>query len=554
METFNIKDLTFTYPGRETPALQEISFSLEYGEMAALCGKSGCGKSTLLRNLKSVLAPHGEKKGEILFYGTELDEVTEREQAERIGYVLQDPDNQIVTDKVWHELAFGLENLGYDSNIIRIRVAEMASYFGIQTWFNKDISQLSGGQKQILNLAAVMAMQPDVLILDEPTSQLDPIAAADFLDTVKKLNREIGTTVLITEHRLEDVLPAADRVLVMDEGKLIIDDTPANAGAILAQEKHDMFFSMPTPLQTYSLLYDDGIGSEYPCPTDVGEGRRWLTEIFRDHTVTEDKLPEEKHGNAADRAVIKIKDIWFRYLKDGDDVIKGLSLKVLPGEIFAIVGGNGTGKSTALSIMAGIRKPYRGRTEINEEHVVMLPQNPQTLFVEESIRKDLLEMLESSHEDEEAKKKKILEVAELVEITELLDSHPYDVSGGEQQRAALAKVLLAEPQVLLLDEPTKGMDNHFKNKLAGILRKLADRGVSVVMVSHDIEFCGRYADRCAMFFDGSITTVDTPRKFFSGNSFYTTAANRMSRHLFRNAVTSEDIADLVKRNIKGEAE
>ncbi|MFA7661097.1 MAG: ABC transporter ATP-binding protein, partial [Anaerovoracaceae bacterium] len=224
MATFAIKDLSFTYPEREQPALSNISFEVGYGEFVVVCGQTGCGKSTLLRNLKTVLAPHGKREGEILFYGRPMETISDREQASRIGYVLQNPDNQIVTDKVWHELAFGLESLGYDTKVIRLRVAEMASFFGIQSWFMRDVSQLSGGQKQTLNLASVMAMQPDVLILDEPTAQLDPIAAADFLETVKKINREIGTTIIITEHRLEDVFPMADRVVLMDRGRILVDD------------------------------------------------------------------------------------------------------------------------------------------------------------------------------------------------------------------------------------------------------------------------------------------------------------------------------------------
>ena len=208
MALFEIEHLTFAYPTTpDTPCLKDVSLTLEAGEYLALCGKSGSGKTTLLRQLKSVLAPHGKKSGLIRFDDRALEDVDAREQAGRIGYVMQDPDSQIVTDKVWHELAFGLESLGCDQRTMRLRVAEMASYFGIQDWFHREVAELSGGQKQLLNLASVMAMQPDVLILDEPTSQLDPIAAADFLNTIARLNRELGTTILLSEHRLENVLP-----------------------------------------------------------------------------------------------------------------------------------------------------------------------------------------------------------------------------------------------------------------------------------------------------------------------------------------------------------
>lgn len=565
METFTIKDLTFTYPNKTKPALRNVNLKIDIGQFVVICGQSGSGKSTLLRNLKPILAPHGSLDGEILFYGKNVNTLDQKLQAARIGYVLQNPDSQIVTDKVWHELAFGLESLGMDTKTIRLRVAEMASFFGIQTWFHKDVNHLSGGQKQLLNLASVMAMQPDVLILDEPTSQLDPIAAADFLDTVKKINNELGTTVIITEHRLEDVIPMADKAIVLDKGRVIADDTPANVGAILAKHNHPMFMAMPTPLQAYSMLYQENIGKDLVCPVNVREGRNWLTELLQDVTLKETALPADEEYIPANDPVIEMKDVWFKYERQGNDIIKDLSLKVYPGEMFCMVGGNGTGKTTTLTLASGINKPYRGSIKIKGKNIDkykknelfkgvmgMLPQNPQSLFVEKTVKADLMESFEGSSLTLAEKESKIADISRLVKIDELMDMHPYDLSGGEQQRAAMAKVLLMEPEILFLDEPTKGLDNEFKYQLAKILGALQKRGVTIVMVSHDIEFCGRYGDRCAMFFDGKIITTNAPRTFFSGNSFYTTAANRMSRHIFRNAVNVDDIVKLVKMNMKGD--
>lgn len=562
MATYAVKNLTFTYPGKTEPALKNVNLTIEMGELIAVCGRSGSGKSTLLRNLKPILAPHGERQGDILFYGEPVEKMSQGRQAARIGYVLQNPDNQIVTDKVWHELAFGLESLGLDTKTIRLRVAEMASFFGIQGWFHKDVNHLSGGQKQLLNLASVMAMQPDVLILDEPTSQLDPIAAGDFLETVKKINRELGTTVIITEHRLEDVIPMADRAVVLEKGEVIADDIPANVGAVLAHENHPMFMAMPTPLQAYALLYQDGVGRQLPCPVDVREGRRWLTDLLQGKELAKTTIDinEEKEPDAP--PVVEMKDIWFRYERNEPDVVKDLSLKVYPGELFCLVGGNGTGKTTTLTLASGIRRPYRGTVKIKGKSIDkykkndmfhgilgVLPQNPQSIFVEKTVEKDLLEIFEGHSLSEEDKLVKVRAAAELVEIDHLLGMHPYDLSGGEQQRAALAKVLLLEPEILLLDEPTKGLDSSFKAKLADILKGLQATGMTIMMVSHDVEFCARYGDRCAMFFDGKIITTNTPRAFFSGNSFYTTAANRMSRHIFDNAVNVDDIVELVRENL-----
>lgn len=547
MEVFAIENMTFTYAGAPGPAIREVTFNVNAGEMITVCGRSGSGKSTLLKNLKPALAPYGKLEGSLRFCGRSLEGISNEEQASRIGYVMQNPDNQIVTDKVWHELAFGLENMGEDPAVIRLRVAEMAGYFGIQNWFHKNVSELSGGQKQLLNLASVMVMQPDVLILDEPTSQLDPMASEEFLDTVRKINRELGTTVIMTEHRLEQVIPMSDRIVVLEEGRVIADDAPANVGAVLSVKGHSMFMAMPTPLQTYARLYDEGIGRELTCPVDVREGRQWLSELMNGSVLKEVTLPE-RENIAGDDVAVGMKDVWFRYGRDEDDVIRDFSVSIYKGEMFCIVGGNGAGKTTAVNIMGGLRKPYRGKVRVFGRTAV-LPQNPQTVFVEKTLMRDLLEVFEGHGFSRDEKERRIVETAEMLELDGLLDMHPYDLSGGEQQRAALAKVLLTEPDILIMDEPTKGLDTGFREKLADILKRLQDRGMTIIMASHDIEFCCRHADRCAMMFDGKVTACETPRRFFAGNSFYTTAANRMSRHLFTNAVTADDIVELVKKNL-----
>ncbi len=554
MAQFAIENLTFSYPtDPEHPSLQEVSLQVEQGEYIALCGKSGSGKTTLLRHLKTVLTPHGNRTGSIFYEGAPLDQADLRKQSSEIGFVMQNPDSQIVTDKVWHELAFGLESLGCDQKTMRLRVAEMASYFGIQSWFHRDVAELSGGQKQLLNLASIMAMQPRVLILDEPTSQLDPIAASDFLNTVKKINRELGTTVLITEHRLEDIFHAADRCVVMENGRILADDDPKKVGQLLYTQKSDMFTAMPAPVRIFYGAGERGAAS----PLTVREGRSWLTEKaagkkLRDTLPPQPEFPEEIRDPA-----LEVKEIWFRYEKDSPDILKGVSFRVPKGTLFSIVGGNGTGKSTTLKAVCGICRPYRGKVRVDGQDtakckdlfhgkLAMLPQDPQCLFVKKTVREDLEEMLPASCPD---KDRRIADMAQLCDITALLEHHPYDLSGGEQQRSALAKVLLTEPKLLLLDEPTKGLDSFFKRQLAGLLRRLmTEEGVTIVMVSHDVEFCAEYADSVSMFFDGQLLTTNTPRRFFAQNSFYTTAANRMSRHLFPQAVTAEDVVTLMKEN------
>ena len=550
MAHFEIKDLTFSYPASKKETLSGVNLTVEQGEYIAICGQSGSGKTTLLRHLKSVLTPFGQRSGEIRFNGELLEQVELAVQAGKIGFVMQNPDDQIVTDKVWHELAFGLESLGTDQKTMRLRVAEMASYFGIQSWFHKDVATLSGGQKQLLNLASIMAMQPEVLILDEPTSQLDPIAASDFLNTVRKINLELGTTIIITEHRLEDIYHAADRVVVMEAGKIVACDTPRAVGAQLYQQKSQMFAALPTPVRVFY-----GTGAEGDCPLTVREGRSWLTKTFAGKKLAATEPEFEPMLEEVKTPALKMKEAWFRYERDSADILQGMEVSVPVGKLFAIVGGNGAGKSTALKAICGNCKIYRGSIEIFGKNlkkyksgelfrdcVAMLPQDPKSLFVKKTVREELEEM----GTDETA----IKEIADLCQIQTLMDSHPYDLSGGEQQRTALAKVLLTNPKLLLLDEPTKGLDGFFKVQFADILCKLRGQGITIVMVSHDVEFCAEYADMVSMFFDGQILTTDTPHRFFGQNSFYTTAANRMSRCVFQNAVTASDVADLYRKNLE----
>ena len=572
MNILEIRDFSFSYPDQEKRALTEISLDIKEGTLNVICGRSGCGKSTLLRQMKSVLAPHGERKGMIFYKGKPLAELEHRTQSKEIGFVMQNPDNQIVTDKVWHELAFGLESLGYDNATIRLRVAEMASYFGIHSWFYREVKELSGGQKQLLNLAAIMAMHPSLLILDEPTSQLDPIAASDFLETVKKINRDIGTTVIITEHRLQDIIPFADKVFVMDQGKLITEGTPGEIGLELKRREHGMFLSMPVPMQIFA-----SVDSNLACPLTVSDGRMWMQEYLNLHPEVvrgteireeqEKETKDRKQGkNKKEKPAIEVKEVWFRYEKESADVVRDLSFQVKKGEFYAVVGGNGTGKSTTLSLLCRIRAPYRGKIildgqdirkfsdrELYNGYLGVLPQNPQSLFLKKTVLEDLYSVIGGKKEKTSPeypinmKKEKAIEgIVSLTHLEGLLERHPYDLSGGEQQRLALAKVLLLRPKILLMDEPTKGMDAEYKEELGEILKKLQQHGITIFMISHDVEFVAEYADRVGLFFEGNIVTNKETREFFAGNSFYTTAANRMARQFFPEAVTGRDVVKCLK--------
>ncbi len=539
VEKIKIKNLIFSYPNSEKTALNDVNLTINQGEFVTICGKSGCGKSTLLRHLKPILTPHGKTSGEIYFDGKSIYDLSDREQAENIGFVMQNPDNQIVTDKVWHELVFGLESLGINSAEIRSKAAEMASFFGIQNWFYENVANLSGGQKQILNLASVMVMNPTLLLLDEPSSQLDPISAHDFFTMLERINTELGVTIILSEHNLSEVFPLSDKVVVMEDGKITAENTPYKIGEELKQ--NSMFAALPTPTKIYYSLGNNS-GN---CPITIRDGHKWLEK----QQINEHFEFKSEKNRINTEPILELKDVWFRYEKNSDDILKGLSFKVHENEFYAIVGGNGVGKSTALSVISKINKPYRGKVFINDDtKVAVMPQNPQSLFLKKSVLEELYDAVFDV--EKEKRKNEIEYVIKLCELDNLLENHPYDLSGGEQQRVALAKMLLRKPDLLVLDEPTKGLDACFKRKLATILKSLQKNGMTVLMVTHDIEFCAEYADICAMFFDGKIVSEAPPRKFFAENNFYTTSAKRMADGIIENAVLDKDMI----RALGGEAE
>jgi len=548
MAIVKINNVSFTYPNETNPILKNMNLTIHQGEFIVLIGQSGCGKSTLLRHFKRELRPHGTMTGTIFYKDCDLEQLDAEVAAADIGYVFQNSDNQIVTDKVWHELAFGLESLGIDAPTIRRRVAEMANFFGIQKWFHHKTTELSGGQKQLLNLASIMVMQPKLLLLDEPTSQLDPIAALEFIQTLHRLNKELGITIILIEHRLEEVLPLADRVLIMDEGSILFDGLPKEILKALPAN-HAMITALPTATKIFHLLNGNG-----PIPLTIREGQHWLSNQQYNFTSS-NTLPRTSKTDTD--IILEAKDIAFRYEKNGLDIVHHFNLQVKKQEFVTIIGGNGTGKSTVLAILSGLQKPYHGKVflfnkaiksysnkQLYQQYLTLLPQNPKTLFVQKTVHQELDDMAHL-HKMSEAK---IQETVQLFNLTHLLNRHPYDLSGGEQQKLALAKLLLIEPKILLLDEPTKGLDAHAKEELAGILKDLQAKGMTIIMVTHDIEFSAKYSNRCALFFDGNIVSEGEPRAFYSGNNFYTTAAHRISRDLLSNAITCEDVVTLCKES------
>ncbi len=537
MALLQVEKLSFTYPQAEAPALDAVSFSVEAGAFVGVCGATGSGKSTLMRLLKRELAPLGRQSGRILLGGTPVADLPPRESAFSIGYVMQRPEQQLVTDKVWHELAFGLENMGLPQPEIARRVAEMAAYFGMESWFEQPVSSLSGGQKQLLNLAAVMVMQPKVLILDEPTAQLDPIAAADFIATLRRLNRDMGLTLLIVEHRLEEIIPLCDRLLVLEGGRLLCCDAPRNVVASLAG-RPELLCAMPAAARLYHAIGPGGA-----CPLSIREGRA-LVSSYGNETPALPPAAQPQHGAPA----LEMQGVCFRYEKSAPDVLRGLELAVHQGEVLCLLGGNGSGKTTALTVAAGLNAPHHGsvrvfgkplrsyRNQSLYSHcLTLLPQDVQTVFLRSTVREEL--------KDAQAG-------VDLLpfDLSPLMDRHPYDLSGGEQQLVALARVLATQPRILLLDEPTKGIDAAARLRLIGILRRLRDGGMALLIVTHDVEFAALCADRCALLFRGQVISQGEPHSFFGSGSFYTTAASRMTREHYTGVITLEEAAALCRLN------
>ena len=554
MEIVQIRDLHFSYPEEEKEVLRGVNLSLEEGKFYILCGRSGCGKSTLLRHMKSALAPKGRVAGSL------CKGVAERE----IGFVFQHPDNQIVTDKVWHELVFGMESLGLDQDTMHLRVAELAAYFGVEQWFDREVSQLSGGQKQLLNLAAVLTLRPRLLLLDEPMAWLDPMAAGEFLYTLYRIQREMGMTVLLSAHQLEEVISYGDELLFMEEGRIISQGSPGHIGEELRDRGADFYMMMPAPMRIYLRS-----GSRKECPCTIAQGREWLRQELgerqgesaaeagkgtagagKDAAEVGKDIAGEKRASVP---ILRARNLWYRYPHSDRDVLCDTSIQVQRGEILGILGGNGSGKSTLLRMISGLLPEGRGTVQLRrgekwisaekglpEGRIALLPQDVTSVFQEETLERDL-------GGDREEREKWIGRF----HLESLLKRHPYDISGGEQQKAALVKILLRRPDIFLLDEPTKGMDAGDKRILGETLRELAAEGRTILMVSHDLEFAAAYAHRAGLFFRGRLEGLMPARDFFCRNHFYTTAVHRMCRDMIPWAVTVEDVVSVLSGTAGG---
>jgi energy-coupling factor transport system ATP-binding protein len=546
MAFIELKHVSFTYPSADKAAIDDFSLSVEKGQFVVLFGPSGSGKSTVLRMLKKEIQPHGVLKGELIISGQSLDQ--DGEPSSRVGFVFQDPENQVVADDVLHEVVFGLENMGVMTNEMRSRVAEMVHFFGAESLLHRKTHELSGGMKQQINLASVLLMQPDILLLDEPTAQLDPVSAREFLDMLVRLNEEFGMTIILAEHRLDDVFTIADKIVLLKNGKCMAEGEPKQVLETIWNSPERTFVPSIPALYLSTTKKENRRG----IPLSVKEGRKWIQELNLIGQSKEDRL----HMEIQDKKLIEVKELLFRYRKEGEIVLNELDFTLNKGDIYALLGGNGSGKSTLLKILAGILRPINGRITLMDKplkawksleiakKIGYLPQNPKIFFVHDTVEKEIQDTMQKWSITNQTEVNNLLQ---RLGISHLLHNHPYDLSGGEQQKAALACVLLRKPDILLLDEPTKGLDPISKDSFSKILHNLQEEGMTVVMSTHDIEFAAVNATKCGMMFQGNITSENEPKEFFKGNFFYTTMVQRLFRNLQKNEiVTLEEAISLCK--------
>lgn len=523
-----VRGLSFAYPGAEAPVLEGLDWRVSQGAFALLVGGTGSGKSTLLSLLKPEIAPAGTRSGELRVLGEPVADMDVRASAERVGYVFQDPENQIVCETVWHEMAFGLENLGVSRDEMRRRVAETSYFFGLEDWLHRDTDALSGGRKQLLSLAAVLALRPRVLLLDEPTSQLDPVAEKNFLHALFRVNRELGCTVVVATHQPRPMLEYATCAYRIEDGRVREVADMASLGRRESLFSDDMlgWGAVRCAKNGVFSRREDNLGSLEP-PGDVSSAKKKfeIGQIVRicGANVARERLGslpahgwEQNTPKNAGGSATTLAGSWFRYDRAGGWVLRGLDVAFSAGAVHAIVGGNGCGKSTMLSVLAKTAKLQRGRMVRGAASAALLPQNPKALLVAETVRDELMEWASACGYDEAMARERAASLG----LADLGERHPYDLSGGQRQLLALAKLLLIGPELLLLDEPTKGLDLASRRIIARALRDHAQAGGTVVMATHDLDFAEQVADDISMMFDGEIACMEPPTDFFADNVFY----------------------------------
>ncbi|NLO89371.1 MAG: energy-coupling factor ABC transporter ATP-binding protein [Clostridia bacterium] len=553
MALFEIQNLTYFYPESSLPALEGVDLSVFEGEFLLMVGDSGSGKTTLAKFLAGLLLDfYGGKIGGRAEYRG-IDIVGDRRRVPRgeIAMVFQDPEKQLMMTEVEGEIAFGLENLGFTREEMGRRIAEVMAFMGLTAVKDVPTFELSGGIKQKLVISSVLAMQPRVLIFDEPTSQLDPPSAEEILNLIKRINEELGITVILIEQRLERCFHLADRVLLMDGGKALFCGTPREMIKDCPKER---FALIPPVCRFFCQL---GFS---PVPLTVKEGRRVLKEKLGKRSLPADAEGESFFEGSSHktlyekRRLMELKNVSFVY-PNGRQALEGIDFKIGTGEFVAVLGENGAGKTTLLRIMAGLAVPGWGKVDFHcskEKRAknptfsfpggaAYLSQNPGDYLIRDTVEEELLFTLKNFGMKDDGIVDYLLKKLELDRCRK---ANPRDLSGGEQQRAALASVLVLRPSLLLLDEPTRGLDRFLKIELGNFLTGLIDQGVSVVMATHDVEFAARFARRAVIIHGGEKVYDGEAREVFSRSLFYATQIGKLCRGFAEGITTVEEALEV----------
>jgi energy-coupling factor transport system ATP-binding protein len=540
----SFSDLSYRYPGQDRPILRNITLEVEDGEFLLVMGPSGAGKSTLLRCLNG-LVPHfygGTVRGCVRVSDRDPVVLGPRGMADIVGFVLQDPESQFVVDKVEDELAFALENQGFNALVMRKRVEEVADQLNIAHLRGRSVNTLSGGERQRVAIAAVMTLQPQILVLDEPTSQLDPQGAEEVLDTLVRLNQDLGLTVILSEHRLERVVQYVDRVLYLrGNGEAPILDEPR---AVLGQ------VDLTPPMVSLAKKLNWS-----PIPLTVKEGRRFATQ-FRRQSSRETKGQSPVSGSLDPKAPMSISVQKLAYAYNGHPALRDVSMDIRRGEFVALMGRNGSGKTTLLKQLVGLLKPDRGEVEITNsdfqgrmntrrapveeiiQSVGYVPQNPNALLFNDTVRQEL-DFTRRGHGLPPGEYSALLST---LGLSSHADRYPRDLSVGERQRVALAAILVAEPWVLLLDEPTRGLDYWQKAALTAFLQRAKAQGRTIVMATHDVELVAQCADRVVLLSDGQVVVDGPARQVMSESLVFASQINKLFRD--PNLLTVKDVLEI----------
>lgn len=514
MELFKIDNLSFSYDKSIRPSIKNINLSIRQGDFLVICGTSGSGKSTLVRQLKSCFTPLGAQTGTILFKGRPLSSISVKEQAQSIGYVPQGDFSQVPVGNVINQLAFGPLNIGMKENQVKLHIAEISNVLGISDILYKNSNDISGGQKQLVKLASVLIMNPDIIILDEPFSSLDPFSANALLDTLNKVNNDFSTAVLVSSSSLETLCQYAQNIIFIENGKISSNFKNIRECGII--NDNYIYNLLPEMYKIHSKVNPNAL-----FPPTLKDGKNFFNELFKDKNVNF-RTAEEYREKPEANQILSLKNIWFKYKKNSPDILKDLNLSVKSGEIISILGKNGSGKSTLLNLICKTFKPYKGKITINNK--------PIYKYSDSELFGSIISMIPQYTET-------------------YYDNVNLQLCHGEKQILYIKNTLKDKNNpIIVMDEPTAGIDSNQKRELLSIIREASNNGSAIIIASHDLEFCSEASHKCCMLFDGQIIGLDTKNKFFSNNTFYTTVPRIITSDIFENAVTSKEVIKLCLKN------